>query len=336
MAVTVGDPDDHDDDREIPAEYMPTAMAGAQALLDHLQRMDEIHAAFAANALSPDALKPVTAAMAALPDANKMASTLGAGLLSLANVSKMITDSLANLDWAKTLSDRLVQLGAFSDTFVRAVIAQSDNWRGWPADRPIVDVIEELAQAGYPVCWVPRHEVILALYDADPTKRPTVLVEHQISILNDCMPVLDEVTDPTLTGLRDALYRANAAFLSGHIWAAQSLAAGIIDTALRAAFSHLEKFTYGKAVTEVKKTTDASIADYRQAATYWPLVKALTSFWPGDPIPMTFNRHASAHAVSSAQYNDANAIVAIMLATSMLRELQQNLTDAGEDEQLVA
>jgi hypothetical protein len=62
-------------------------------------------------------------------------------------------------------------------------------------------------------------------------------------------PVLDEVTDPTLTGLRDALYRANAAFLGGHIWAAQSLAAGIIDTALRAAFSHLEKFPQGVSVT---------------------------------------------------------------------------------------
>jgi hypothetical protein len=42
-------------------------------------------------------------------------------------------------------------------------------------------------------------------------------------------------------------------------------------------------------------------------------------------IPSSFNRHASAHAVSTAQYSPANAAIALTLATSMVREAHEEI-----------
>jgi hypothetical protein len=52
---------------------------------------------------------------------------------------------------------------------------------------------------------------------------------------------------------------------------------------------------------------------------------ALQRFLPhnGDPVPVVYNRHASAHAVGDVQYTEANALVAVMMAVSMLCELQE-------------
>lgn len=39
----------------------------------------------------------------------------------------------------------------------------------------------------------------------------------------------------------------------------------------------------------------------------------------GDPIPSTYGRHPSAHAVSRTQYKRVNAVLAIMVVTSVIK-----------------
>jgi hypothetical protein len=44
----------------------------------------------------------------------------------------------------------------------------------------------------------------------------------------------------------------------------------------------------------------------------------------GKPTPTTFNRHATAHSLSPAQLTPSNAIVGMLLTTSLLRELHEH------------
>uniref|UniRef100_UPI003F49B1B9 hypothetical protein n=1 Tax=Amycolatopsis sp. CA-293810 TaxID=3239926 RepID=UPI003F49B1B9 len=56
------------------------------------------------------------------------------------------------------------------------------------------------------------------------------------------------------------------------------------------------------------------------AITHWPVLEALNNYDGLDEAPTVFNRHATAYAVGQAQYSRANALIATMLATSVLRE----------------
>jgi hypothetical protein len=62
-----------------------------------------------------------------------------------------------------------------------------------------------------------------------------------------------------------------------------------------------------------------------------PAIVALTKFDApnGDPVPTIFNRHASAHAVGPEQYTEANTVIALALATSLVREAHQQIEDAA-------
>ncbi|MFV2114211.1 hypothetical protein ACFHW0_17970 [Micromonospora sp. LOL_025] len=54
---------------------------------------------------------------------------------------------------------------------------------------------------------------------------------------------------------------------------------------------------------------------------------AVCDFSPGSgTIPSRPNRHATAHTVDGVQYTPVNALVATMLAVSVVREIQESLT----------
>lgn len=59
----------------------------------------------------------------------------------------------------------------------------------------------------------------------------------------------------------------------------------------------------------------------REVASLMPVPLALAEWWPHkqDPLPTSFSRHATAHAViASEQVNATNALVAVMVAVSLL------------------
>ncbi|MFF0001643.1 hypothetical protein [Streptomyces avermitilis] len=66
---------------------------------------------------------------------------------------------------------------------------------------------------------------------------------------------------------------------------------------------------------------DPTIRQFREATAFLPFPKVLEDFWPPAPVPQAFNRHATAHATAASQYTPANAVTAVMLAVSVLRDI---------------
>ncbi|MEV6228103.1 hypothetical protein AB0L88_09575 [Saccharopolyspora shandongensis] len=100
--------------------------------------------------------------------------------------------------------------------------------------------------------------------------------------------------------------------------ASQALAASVLDTLLRVAVHPPARSYYGKVRNRIESV---SLSLLPWAVTHWPVLVALTTFNGGDePPPSVFNRHATARAVGVIQYTPDNALLALMLTASVLRE----------------
>jgi len=194
----------------------------------------------------------------------------------------------------------------------------------------------ELTESGIPTAWVPRSAVIAELVAADADDRAAVIADHRSDILTDCITVLKEVSSPDLGEYVDLLDEALTAATSGQIRAAQALAASVFDTFLRDRFQPRKlSGYYDRLKKEIKHLYDnAPMSTMRWGVVHVPVLVVLGLFDPtkGDPIPTNFNRHASAHAVGRVQYTPANAVIALALVTSMLREAQEELTDLSSSD----
>ncbi len=71
---------------------------------------------------------------------------------------------------------------------------------------------------------------------------------------------------------------------------------------------------------------DTVFAHLIPAGALSPLVLAYKPFWAdkGDPVPLRFNRHATVHKSSTIQFTRENALVALMLVTSLARTMKHN------------
>ena len=111
---------------------------------------------------------------------------------------------------------------------------------------------------------------------------------------------------------------------------AQALAGNIFDTLLRDVTRRgvifdepLGYFRYDKVSKRIMPVTDETlIRRFRADCVLAAARPALAAYDPSDPPPARFVRHATAHRACPEQYTDLNAIVAVMLMTSMLREAQ--------------
>lgn len=204
------------------------------------------------------------------------------------------------------------------------------NWRnlgpGWEFQR-----LFEITEAGYPTAWVPRAEVLQQLIDAPDNDWSTVFETHSSEVIADCIAVVDEIDSVELADLTVLLREAADIGREGKFAAAQALAAAVFDTVLRHTIVPEKINGYYKRVkTEIlDRHENASIAELRWGLAHIPAVIALKMFdqSKGDAVPDYFNRHASAHAAGRVQYTSANAIVALALATSLLREAHQTIVD---------
>jgi hypothetical protein len=115
----------------------------------------------------------------------------------------------------------------------------------------------------------------------------------------------------------------------GHLAAAQALAASIFDTALRKTLPQQSGRYYAKAEAEITNRHDRRDA---MGFVHMPAIVVLDEFWEykGDPIPTKFNRHATVHAAGRVRYTPANAVIALALATSLVREAHQGIADSSE------
>jgi hypothetical protein len=86
-------------------------------------------------------------------------------------------------------------------------------------------------------------------------------------------------------------------------------------------------YYYGPAKKAIENGQEnPTLGEFRWAIVHAPVIRVLAKFDPRvDEVPSEFRRHVSAHAVSRTQYTPANAVVALALATSLLREAQCQL-----------
>jgi hypothetical protein len=205
----------------------------------------------------------------------------------------------------------------------------------WPVDVDIDRLVDVIQNEGIPLVWVPRSEVVGELLVLeDRMSRVQALVAHGPLLMGDCRDVLADVVTGSLAGQVPLALKAVDAFESGHPEAAQALAVVVTETAVAAAIS-------GKyEVVKKRVLFDPDLVPYTQLrlrAALAPIGPFYTTWYAnsGKPVPDSLSRHVTVHQASSQHYTIGNSIVAILLATSVLRALQelQELAEASEVEE---
>lgn len=183
--------------------------------------------------------------------------------------------------------------------------------------------------AGLPLAWVPRTELVAELVAAaGPAERAELLDAHVDDILDDCSAVL--ATEVGAWEWARECGRAVDALRDGYDSPAQSHAGNIVDSIVVRVFLeagqsapgkgiHLANVRSGVAERAQVDFDEVSLRALRESLTVHPLLKAFAHWFPahGSPPPH-FARHATAHAVGHrGLFTKRNALVAVMLATSL-------------------
>ena len=205
------------------------------------------------------------------------------------------------------------------------------NWKDVP-DLDIETVIGIVLDEGIPLVWVPRPAIVAELISAaDADTRDGILSSSCDDIALDCLGIIGEITDAKLKPLAGLAAEAVTALQARHSSSAQALAGNIFDTLLRDATRRGVifagppggYFTYPKVRKQIAPVSDDTfISQFRSDCVLSAALAALQDYDPSDPPPARFVRHATAHCARPEQYTPVNAIVAVMLMASMLREAQ--------------
>ncbi|MEU2263912.1 hypothetical protein ABZ557_27390 [Streptomyces sp. NPDC019645] len=197
-----------------------------------------------------------------------------------------------------------------------------ENWEG--VSRPGIEGFESLLiDEGIALMWVPGPKAIQALLDA-PTAadRRRIISRRWKGIVTDCETVLSNVTHPRLQDSKNFGLDCVWALQEGHTAPAQALAGNLLDSVLRSNFDNAARLEVTR--NNFKKNgVRFNLDDYkiRAAFTFAPVWCAHAKYKTedGDPIPRTFGRHPTTHAVSRAQYSRINAVMGLMLVTSVIK-----------------
>jgi hypothetical protein len=225
-------------------------------------------------------------------------------------------------EWAK----RLRGFAAVFEEQLRA--GAPPNWQfadDWPR---LTKITETVVQDGIPLAWVPRANIVVALvHTEDIEARRVVLANHEADIIQDCFTCLDDIDVPELAEFVANAREAARAFQDQYAKPAQAFATVVLDALLRLLFA-TPSFSYGEIRHRLDGVWDNTPLRYMRSALVLAAIPgALEQFWPhrGDPVPVRFNRHASAHTLHAGQFTRTNALVAIMTITSLLREAQESV-----------
>ncbi|MBO1754759.1 hypothetical protein [Allobranchiibius sp. CTAmp26] len=206
----------------------------------------------------------------------------------------------------------------------------------WPPGVDFDRVVEVIRDDGLPLVWVPRAELVKEVIDAeDRAARVAVLLAHVTELVHDCRTVLPGVTYAGLSGQRKLAARCVEALEQGHHEAAQALAVAVIETAVSR--------TLGGNYAQVKQQVlfDPDLVPYtelRLRAALAPIHRFYTDWSPKSPhpAPEAVSRHVSVHHADPSHYTEANSLIAVLLACSVLRalqELQQLVEASGPDQE---
>lgn len=188
--------------------------------------------------------------------------------------------------------------------------------------------VEELVMIdGIALYGVPRSETAERLIMAESAAaRREILGRRWKTISADCRTALEGCTSSSMTGHVAFAEAALDALDVGNSYAAQALAASVLDTVVNGYFGARRK----KLTPSKKNTTPDEYDEFtvREFIAFAPMWQAYQQFYPerGDRIPTVFNRHASVHGVSNRQYSRRNAVQALLFVCSLLLFLDEQAT----------
>jgi hypothetical protein len=231
-------------------------------------------------------------------------------------------------------------------------MSRPESWRGSGlTPEQFLPIAQEDA---IPVAWVPPPEVLKALVAAQRSDRLSVVRSYEAAVLEQCRALLHRCRDPWIRDEAVLLGRAIDAFEAGHHEAAMTLAVALGEPlalwaseprvqffdseAERVAWEvTLKKDKYSLAKLELSAVAPGQKLkrlEVLRHALIGPVPKFFTPYYPnqGQPVPNTVSRRATVHQPSIAHLSRDNALLAIMLSISILREQQSWSEEVRADE----
>ena len=190
----------------------------------------------------------------------------------------------------------------------------------WPHDAD-EEAVEEIVNDGIPLVWVPRSEITQKLLDAkNRAERIGILLAHRTEVAEDCRVALREASHAEVADQVALGMQALDAFNAGLDAPAQSLAVVVTDTVVRKTFSDKPSDLHKNALVDLD---DVPYQKLRLLTAMAPVSRFYTRWFPTDPTPPPahLSRHVSVHVADGVHYTEENAILAVMLMASLLRQL---------------
>lgn len=162
-------------------------------------------------------------------------------------------------------------------------------------------------------------------------------MEAASDVLDDCLVVARQCEHPALTTAVAMLDEAVHVAKDGKWLAAQAAATIVCEFLWKG--SHAELVVIKDVYPTVPDDPMAiSMRMLRPRFVVNSAEQAWTRFWvaDGDPLPKQYNRHASTHTLDGDQYTIRNALVGVMLATSLMREVQELVAPPDSDHRLAS
>ncbi len=266
-------------------------------------------------------------------------------LEQIGHISEQVERALAGvvLPSVERLSLVLPRIPALPEHVVKALQeagrVAAEAWeRGMPrnwADFSFEEIEATLARVratGYSLVWVPRVDVLRQLLAAPEEETAAMLLAHRNDLAADMNECLAEITAASFLAERDAAVAAVAAFAAGHTQPSQALASSVFTSTLHQSFRDAKTGRIRRELME-HEPEDVAFSRFRLQVIYVAAAQALAEFRPdvARPERLHFNRHNSAHRITASQWTEANALSGLMLATSLLREIDHwvALSDQG-------
>ncbi len=220
-------------------------------------------------------------------------------------------------------------------------LIRPENWRGCGL-RP-EEILPVAVGNGIPVVWVPPTPVLKALVAAAPGDRMGVLMASEAEVVAQCRLLLDECSDQWVSELRTLIGRSLDAYQAGFHEAAMALAVAVGEPLAQwASVPRVQRFESDQAEQEweANRKRDKYILAERELAAaspgalkptrvhrnalIAPIPKFYTPFYgeQDEKIPDTVSRHATVHQPTVEHLSQENALLAMMLCVSLLRQQQ--------------
>jgi hypothetical protein len=235
-------------------------------------------------------------------------------------------------------------------------MARPPNWWGTGASQ---DLLVAARSEGLPLAWTPPPETIKEMNAAGSREeRLKVLEGHRKEIIDDCLALLGACDEAEIAGSVELARSAIDALKDGHHQAGMALAVSLGEPLakwastprVRAFWSKEDRADWEKkrarshyehARIEIDRLPPGDVApwDFRYQVLIAPIPRFYTPWFPdkSTPMPAGLSRHVVAHQPTPEHLSETNALLAIMLVVSILREQQEwtfevRTYDAGADE----